>query len=160
MPEPAIPAPATLPSPIPSRGTLLGFDFGLARTGVAVGELETGIASPLQTVHAESNDARFSAIARLIDEWRPCLLVVGLPVYPDGAAHPFAARCLRFANQLNGRFNLPVAAVDERFSSAEADAALREAGAHSWKARKHELDATAAQLILQQFLDSTHHATS
>ncbi len=143
---------------LPARGTLLGFDFGLARIGVAVGELETAQASPLLTLHDESNAARFAAIGRLIDEWHPVALVVGLPCHLDGSAHEMTARCRRFANQLGGRFGLPVATVDERLSSAGAEAGLREAGLGDWRARKAVLDAAAAQLILQHFLDSTRHA--
>ncbi len=154
----AAPAPASPPTlSLPPRGTLLGFDFGLARTGVAVGELETGHASALTTLHEEANAARFAAIARLIDEWRPVALIVGLPSYLDGGEHPFAARCRRFANQLHGRFNLPVTTMDEHLSSAAADAALREAGVRDWRQRRTQLDANAAQLILQHFLDSTCH---
>lgn len=143
---------------LPARGTVLGFDFGLARIGVAVGELETAQASPLLTLHDESNAARFAAIGRLIDEWRPVALVVGLPCHLDGSAHEMTARCRRFANQLDGRFGLPVATVDERLSSAAAESGLREAGVDRWRARKAVLDAAAAQLILQHFLDSTRHA--
>ncbi len=152
-------APASpLPLSLPPRGTLLGFDFGLARTGVAIGELETGHASALITLHEEANAARFAAITRLIDEWRPVALIVGLPRYLDGGEHPLTVRCQRFANQLHGRFNLPVTTVDERLSSAAADAALREAGVRDWRQRRDKLDASAAQLILQHFLDSTRHA--
>lgn len=101
-------ASASTVAALPARGTLLGFDFGLARIGVATGELETGQASALTTVHDESNDARFKAIAGLIAEWRPVALVVGLPTHLDGTEHALTARCRRFANQLHGRFGLPV----------------------------------------------------
>lgn len=143
---------------MPARGTLLGFDFGLARIGVAVGELETAHASALTTIAEESRDARFAAISRLIAEWRPVALVVGRPTHLDGTEHALTARCRRFANQLRGRFALPVLECDERLSSAAAEAALQEGGARSWRARKPVLDAVAAQIILQHFLDSTRHA--
>lgn len=154
MPDPTAATAASLPA----RGTVLGFDFGLARIGVAVGELETRSANALVTLHDEANNARFAAIARLLDEWRPVALVVGLPGHLDGRAHELGARCRRFANQLHGRFALPVHLVDERLSSAAADTALREAGHRGWQARKPVLDAVAAQLILQHFLDVTPHA--
>lgn len=153
MPDPAL-------CHLPARGTLLGFDFGLARIGVAVGELETGQASPLTTVHEAGDARRFAAIGKLIAEWRPVALVVGTPTALDGGEHPIGARCKRFANQLHGRFGLPVAQVDERLSSAEAEGRLREAGMRRWQARKGVLDAAAAQIILQHFLDAHRHATS
>ncbi len=138
----------------PARGTLLGFDFGLARIGVAVGEFESAQASALTTIAAESNPARFAAIEKLLDEWQPVQLVVGLPLDAEGEAQARTPRCRRFANQLSGRFGLPVALVDERFSSVEADEQLIAAGRARWQDRKATLDAAAAQIILQQYLDS------
>lgn len=158
MPEGALAAPANVA--LPARGSVLGFDFGLARIGVASGELETARAAALTTVHDESGDARFAAIGRIITEWQPVALVVGVPQHLDGSAHELAPRCRRFANQLHGRFGLPVHLADERLSSAEAERQLRDAGVHDWRARKGQLDALAAQLILQHFLDSIHHAQS
>lgn len=151
-----LPSPSALPRPtaLPARGSVLGFDFGLARIGVATGELETGHASALATLHEESNDARFAAIARLIAEWRPMALVVGLPAHLDGTGHALGARCRRFANQLHGRFGLPVFTVDERLSSVAADDELAAAGLKSWRERKARVDAAAARLILQTFLDA------
>lgn len=165
MPEAATAAPSPAdtrfprpaPDTLPARGTVLGFDFGLARIGVASGELETGLASALTTVHAEANDARFAAIARLIAEWRPVALVVGIPTHLDGREHELTARCRRFANQLHGRFGLPVLAADERLSSVAADAELAAAGRTDWRERKAVLDAEAARIILQTFLDTRCH---
>jgi len=142
---------------LPARGTLLGFDFGLARIGVASGELETGQASALVTLHAESNDERFAAIARLIAEWHPVALVVGIPTHLDGGEHELTARCRRFANQLHGRFGLPVFTADERLSSVAADAGLASAGLKDWRERKAMVDAEAARIILQTFLDTPRH---
>lgn len=150
-------ASASTVAALPARGTLLGFDFGLARIGVATGELETGQASALTTVHDESNDARFKAIAGLIAEWRPVALVVGLPTHLDGTEHALTARCRRFANQLHGRFGLPVFTADERLSSVAAEAALTAAGRTHWRERKAVLDAAAARIILQTFLDTRRH---
>lgn len=153
MPEAARPHPTALPT----RGSLLAFDFGLARIGIAVGELETGHANPLTTLHDESGSARFAAIAKLVDEWRPVALVVGVPQRLDGGDSELTSRCRRFASQLHGRFGLPVFERDERLSSAAADTALKESGQRDWRARKEVLDAVAAQLILQHFLDTRHH---
>ncbi len=149
-----------MPEARPARGTVLAFDFGLARIGVATGELETGQASPLTTIRADTSDTRFSAIARLIDEWRPVQLVVGIPTHADGTEHELTQRCRRFANQLRGRFALPVTECDERYSSLEAENQLRSAGHRDWRKRKQSLDAHAAQVILQLHLDSLQHAQS
>lgn len=143
---------------LPARGTVIGFDFGLARIGVAVGELEIGNANALATLHESTNDGRFTAIEKLFEEWRPVALVVGVPFHLDGQAHEMTARCQRFANQLRGRFQLPVFEYDERLTSANADQVLREAGETRWTVRKASLDAVAAQLILQDFLDGFTHA--
>lgn len=149
-----------MPEPLPRRGTLLGFDFGLARIGVAVGELETGTASALTTIAEEASDRRFAAIARLIAEWQPVALVAGVPTHLDGGEHAMTQRCRRFANQLRGRYGLPVTEVDERLSSHAADTALKAAGTHRWQDRKAQLDAQAACLILQTYLDRRHHETA
>jgi putative holliday junction resolvase len=139
--------------------TLLGFDFGEKRIGVAVGNTLVGIAHPLQTIAAESNDERFKVIATLIDEWRPARLIVGLPAHMDGTEHELSRLCRKFANRLHGRFNLPVALVDERLSSVEASQSLREAGIGG-RRQKPMLDQVAAQHILQSFLDNPPHATA
>lgn len=162
MPDAARAAPSAPEAPpagtaLPERGTLLGFDFGLARIGVATGELETGQASALTTLHDEAGDARFKAIARLIAEWRPVALIVGIPRHLDGREHALTARCQRFANQLHGRFALPVRTVDERLSSVAAESELADAGLKGWRERKAVLDAAAAQIILQTFLDARRH---
>jgi putative Holliday junction resolvase len=131
----------------------LAFDFGLKRIGIAVGETLLGQARALVTLELESNEARFAAISRLIEEWQPALLVVGLPLSLDGGEHDMTARCRRFANQLRGRFGLPVALCDERLTSAAAEAELREAGV-DWRARRKRVDALAAQHILQDYFDA------
>lgn len=143
------------PAALPARGTVLAFDFGERRIGVAVGECELRTASALTTLDAETNDARWSGIGRLLDEWKPALLVVGLPLSPDGEPHDMTMRAQRFARQLEGRYRLPVALQDERFTSAEADAQLRDGGQKDWRERKKQLDAHAAQLILKDFFDVT-----
>ena len=87
-------------------GTVLAFDFGLRRIGIALGETLLGQARPLMVIDAESNDARFKVIEGLIADWQPALLVVGLPCSVDGSEHEMTARCRRFAHQLEGRFRL------------------------------------------------------
>ncbi len=136
-------------------GGLLAFDFGLRRIGVAVGDWETRLAHPLETISGEANDARFGRIAALIAEWKPAGLVVGLPMNMDGTEHDLSRRARRFANQLHGRFNLPVALVDERLTSFDADLRLREAGVKG-RDRKGLDDAVAAQQILQDHFEQSH----
>jgi putative Holliday junction resolvase len=132
-----------------SRGTrtVLAFDFGLKRIGIAVGEPELGTAHPLPAIAAPG----FDLITKLISEWRPAALVVGLPVAEHGE-HPLAKRVERFARQLEGRFRLPVARVDERFTSVEAESRLRETKTKSGM-KKTAVDSVAAQLILEQYLN-------
>ena len=123
----------------PPRG-FVAFDFGMRRVGVACGNSLLRRARPLQTV-AALGDARFVAIGKLIDDWRPDALVVGVPFHPDGAPHDNTLRARRFARQLHGRFRLPVHEVDERYTTTEARSA-----------RAYDADAAAAALILDQFL--------
>lgn len=141
-----------MPDPA-ETGTLLAFDFGVERIGVAVGEALLGQARALTTIAAPDNDTRFARIGKLIEEWQAQRLVVGLPLALDGSEHEMSARCRRFAHQLEGRFGLPVELIDERFSSTEAEARLADLGL-SWQARKSEVDAVAAQIILQDYLDA------
>jgi putative holliday junction resolvase len=124
----------------PQQQSFLAFDFGEKRTGVASGNRLTRTATPMQTIHTAVIDVRFAAIEKLLKEWQPHALVVGIPTHPDGAAHEMTQRAQRFARQLHGRFGLPVHEVDERYSSVEA--ASRGA---------KDLDAEAAAIILEQF---------
>jgi putative Holliday junction resolvase len=117
--------------------TVLGFDWGRRRIGTAVGNSVTRTATPLSTLR----DLKFDAIAALIRQWQPQQLVVGLPLHPDGAEHDNTAHARRFARQLEGRFRLPVALVDERYTSVAAE----DAGAD-------DVDSAAAQLIVEQYL--------
>jgi putative Holliday junction resolvase len=126
--------------------SFLAFDFGTLRVGVATGNMLTRSAQPLRTIAAEG-DARFEAIGKLIKEWQPHALVVGVPFHPDGAPHDNTQRARRFARQLHGRFHLPVHEVDERYSTTEAQ---------SGGAR--DLDAASAAIILDQFLATLNPA--
>ncbi len=140
--------------PAPTRdceGTLLGFDFGARRIGVAVGETATRIASPLATIAAAANDARMQAVERLVREWRPVAFVVGRPRHADDAPHPVARLAEKFGRRLAARFGIPVLLVDETLTSATAESHLR---AHRAGARREgDVDALAAALILQSYLD-------
>jgi len=144
---------------MPEKGaprTVLAFDFGLERIGVAVGEAGLASAHPLPPIAARLSRARFEEIGRLVAEWRPARLVVGLPLAEDGTAREATRRAERFARQLEGRFRLPVARVDERYSSTEAESRVRAAaGARraAQASRRRELDSLSAQLILEQFFD-------
>lgn len=122
--------------------TVLAFDFGLKRIGVAVGNTLLRQAQPLTVITAARNDEKFSAIEALIREWQPNLCVVGLPSHPDGVEHEMSLRCRRFANQLNGRYGVATALVDERYSSAVISSK-----------RGQVIDAEAAAIILQQYFN-------
>jgi len=149
----AAPRAATVRPAVPPRGTVLAFDYGARRVGVAVGDLETRHAHPLAVIRSEGA-ARFAEIGRLIAEWKPEALVVGVPRRDDAGPHPLAGRAERFARQLAGRFGLAVACVDESYSSVEAEGRMRSAaGARrtAEAARARTLDAHAAQLLLEQY---------
>jgi putative Holliday junction resolvase len=135
---------------------VLAFDFGTQRIGVAIGETMLRTARPLTTIRAEANDARFTAIGKLIDEWRPGTLVVGLPLSLEGEATEMTERCRRFARQLEGRYRLPVVLADERLTSIDAEERLRERGL-DWRRRKETLDAEAAAILLQAYFDQMPH---
>ena len=120
--------------------TILAFDFGLKRIGVAVGEPELGTVHPLPAV------SRFQQIEDLVTEWKPASLVVGLPTSAKGEPHAMTRQAEDFARRLERRFKLPVARVDERFTSVEAEHRLR-------GLKKKPVDSVAAQLILEQYFD-------
>ncbi len=140
-------------------GTVLAFDFGEKRIGVATGETLLGSAHPLMVIRAESNDDRFAAIGKLIAEWQPEQLVVGLPTHADGTPHEMTRLASKFAERLQRRFALPVAFADERLTSLDAEARLRETGRNA-KTAKPLLDAVAAQLILQTWFESRPHVST
>lgn len=137
-------------------GTVLAFDFGTRRIGVAVGDHGVCLAHPLTEIVAEETEPRFAAIAAVIAEWQAAHLVVGLPLSSDGKPHELTRRAERFARQLEGRFGLKVSLVDERYTSVDAEATLRSAGAHR-AIREKRIDSVAAQLILQQWFDEKRH---
>jgi putative Holliday junction resolvase len=141
----------------PTSGTVLAFDFGLQRIGVAVGERELRTAHALPVIRAQTQAGKLTAVARLVQEWRPSLLLVGRPLGEDGVAHEMTRRAERFARQLGARFRLPIQLADERYSSAEVESRMRAAyGARKTAnlARGKALDSHAAQIILEQYFDA------
>ena len=122
--------------------TVIAFDFGLKRIGVAVGNTLLRQATPLAVIEQPTNDGKFAAISNVLHEWQPDRLVGGLPLHPDGAEHEMSVRCRRFANQLHGRYGIPAVLVDERYTSAVLD-----------QQRGQHVDSEAAALILQQYFD-------
>ncbi len=135
MSTPSTPAPVSA-----TLTTFVAFDYGEKRTGVAVGNRLMGTAQPQGSVHAQG-EARFVQIEKVLKEWQPDAIVIGVPYHPDGAAHENTARAKKFGRQLHGRFHLPVFEVDERYSTTEALAS----GAK-------DADAASACIILEQFL--------
>ena len=137
--------------------TVLAFDFGTRKIGVAIGNTLVRVAHPLTTIRGEARAHRFAAIDALIAEWQPQAIVVGRPVHADGTPHEVTSQADKFARSLEGRFGLPVLRVDERFTTEIADQDLRAAGVHG-AARVEARDAVAAQLILQSWLDEKSDA--
>jgi putative Holliday junction resolvase len=143
MPEAALP-----------RGYILSFDYGLKRIGVAVGQAMTATATPLETVRHGPTEPDWSAIARLVREWRPALALVGLPLGADGEATDMSRAARRFGAALGERFDLPVEYIDERLTSQAATARFIEHRASGALRRKHadRIDAIAAQIMLENYL--------
>lgn len=133
--------------------TLLGFDFGTKRIGIAIAQEVTGTASPLITVAAVKHKPDWDSISKIIAEWQPDLLVVGLPLHMDGSEQPMTQAAKRFSNQLNGRYQIPIALMDERLSSNEAESIINEqSSSRSLFQDKAQIDMISAQLILQSWL--------
>jgi len=119
--------------------TVLAFDYGTKRIGVAIGNSVIRQAQPLKTIQNKSLDETFQSIQKIVKEWEVTNFVVGLPMHPDGAEHEMTQRAKRFGNQLHGRLNLPVKWVDERYTSAVVDD------------QQGDIDGQAAVLILEQY---------
>ncbi|MEO6066210.1 MAG: Holliday junction resolvase RuvX [Lysobacterales bacterium] len=146
----------TVPRPLI---TVLAFDFGTRRIGVAVGNSLTGSARPLATIANDSPASRLAAIAALVEEWRPDVLVVGIPVHADGTAHATTARATHFAQALGARFRVPVEYADERHTTQAAQSILDAAGAGGGKGRALR-DQVAAQVILESWFSERDAAGS
>lgn len=138
--------PPSITSGNPGAQTLLGFDYGRKRIGVAVGQQLTGSATPLTTVPARDGKPDWSAIGHLIAEWNPHALVVGIPYHMDGSEQDMTRAAQRFCRQLEGRYGLPVHRAEERLSSYVVEAGLPAGAARA------AIDALSAQVILQDWL--------
>jgi len=147
--------PAVLRDATQRTGTVLAFDFGERRMGVAVGEFELKLAHPLETIETTSDRERFEHIERLIAEWRPVALVVGLPLHLDGSEHELSRRCRNFARRLRTRWRIDTYLTDERLTSHSAGLALADAGVRG-RRQKSLLDQVAAQQILETYFAGSH----
>lgn len=135
-------------------GTLLGFDFGTHRIGVAIGNRRLGNARALTTIHCQKGPD-WDVLTQLLEEWQPEALVVGVPLTLEGRSQPATEKAQRFIRQLQGRYGLPVHAADERMSSMEAHAQLRDqraSGQRRRRLRDDDIDSSAAKLILEHWL--------
>ncbi|WP_029684335.1 Holliday junction resolvase RuvX [Tatumella saanichensis] len=135
-----------------SAKTLLGFDFGTKSIGVAVGQQLTGTARPLKALKAQDGVPDWALIEKLLKEWQPDLVVVGLPLNMDGTEQPLTARARKFANRLHGRFGVAVELQDERLSTVEARAGLFEQGGYR-ALSKGNVDSGSAVIILESWFD-------
>ena len=133
--------------------SVLGFDFGLKRIGLATGQTITGTASPLVTLEAVNQQPDWQSIETQIRQWKPDALIVGIPYQPDGGESDITRAARNFSRKLEQRFNLPVYTIDESLSSYEAEEQLRQDMIIS-KHNKHEIDKMAAAIIVQSWLDS------
>jgi len=141
------------------KRTLLGFDFGTKRIGIAIAQEIIGTANPLTTITAIKHKPDWNSISKIIKEWQPDLLVVGLPLHMDGTEQPMTQAARRFSNQLNGRYQIPIALMDERLSSNEAESIINEQfGSRDSLFRdsmfpdKAQIDMISAQLIPQSWM--------
>ena len=140
-----------------SPQNLLALDFGLRRIGVATGSCVTGTASPLETITAVGGEPDWARIDHLIKEWTPDLIVLGLPYNKDGSDSDMTEVVKRFATALKSLYPLPIEFVDERYTSVEAETLLREQrrrGIRNKKLKKEDVDAVAAQLIAESWMNT------
>ena len=137
-----------MPEPRTSIKSVLGFDFGMKRIGVAIGQTITATARPLDVLPALNGAPNWEDVSRLIEEWQPQALVVGQPLAMDGSSSDITKAAKRFGNRLNGRYHLPVFSMDERLSSREAENMQRDG-----EARTQSVDSIAAAIILQSWLE-------
>ena len=135
-----------------SSGTLLAFDFGTKSIGVAVGQRITRTARPLTAIKAQDGTPDWSVIEKILKEWQPDEVIVGLPLNMDGTEQPLTARARKFANRLHGRFGVKVALQDERLSTVEARAGLFEHGGFR-ALNKGSIDSASAVIILESWFD-------
>lgn len=136
----------------------LGFDYGLARIGLAIGNRHTGLSRALGWAECPRSEVQWQALAKTIDSWNPDVLVVGKPLALDGSVQAITLAAQQFADALQQRFGLPVSQVDERLSSVAAAAELtaaRRSGDKARRNRRGDDDSLAAAILVQQWLDET-----
>ena len=136
--------------------TLLGFDYGKRRIGVAVGQTITGTATPIATVDNYHQQPDWTTISKLIDQWQPTAIIVGLPQTLDGTTHPLETNITAFCHSLHERYSISVFTIDESYSSTEAYQRLkssRQAGRQR-KIKKDDIDALAAVILLESWMDT------
>ncbi|NRD75001.1 Holliday junction resolvase RuvX [Shewanella sp. VB17] len=138
-----------------SAQTVLGFDYGTKSIGIAIGQSLTGSANPLQSIKAIDGIPKWEEIGLLIEEWKPDLVVVGLPLNMDGTEQEMTKRAKKFANRLSGRFGVKVATQDERLTTADAKARLFEIGGYK-ALSKGQIDAMSAVLIIESYFESLY----
>lgn len=142
--------------------TVMGFDYGKTRIGVAIMNTLTGIPTPQSTINARDGAPDWTAINRCLNEWKPARLVVGMPRKLDGSDSAMQEPIERFIRQLAGRYNLPVDVVSEQLSSREAEQRLKQArqAGRKRKIRKDEIDQVAATIILESWMQEYAHVES
>ena len=136
--------------------TFLGFDYGSRHLGIAVGSSATGTARPLGSAPVRAGIPDWATVDRLVKEWQPAALIVGLPLNMDDSENDMTRAARKFGHRLHARYNLPVHWVDERLTSVDAKNVLVEARV-PWKQRRAQVDKLAAQGLLQAYLDETKH---
>jgi len=134
------------------EGNIIGFDFGQKRIGVAIGNNISKSAQALITIESASNNQKFEAIQKIMDEWQPVSIVVGVPFNVDGSEHKVTNLCKKFAKQLEQKYALPIHLIDERYTSIEASYEIQHKKI-DLKKKKLLIDQIAAKIILQSYLD-------
>ncbi|MFN7096196.1 MAG: Holliday junction resolvase RuvX [Gammaproteobacteria bacterium] len=145
------PTPLIIDPPQPYEGILFGIDFGLRRIGIAVGQTLTQHANPLKIILAQKGEPDWGQFEKLIKEWQPLALIIGIPLNMDGTTQPMTYKARRFAMQLKNRYQLPVHGMDERLTSREVRQNLFEQGGYR-AIQKHDIDALAAKIILEEWM--------
>jgi len=134
------------------EGNIIGFDFGQKRIGVAIGNNISKSAQALITIESTSSNQKFEVIQKIMDEWQPVSIVVGVPFNVDGSEHKVTNLCKKFAKQLEQKYALPIYLIDERYTSIEASYEIQDKKI-DLKKKKLLIDRIAAKIILQSYLD-------
>jgi putative Holliday junction resolvase len=135
--------------------SVMGIDFGTGSIGFAIGQTLTGTASPIGALKAKDGTPDWQQVEKLLKEWQPDLVVVGLPLNMDGTEQPMTVRAKKFANRLHGRFGVQVTTHDERLTTTDAKAHLFESGGYR-NLKKGNVDAQSAVVILESYFESLY----